>query len=171
MTSKSDMRVHSDQAVIRPATPADVSTILALIKDLSEYERLAHEVSATEQLLTEHLFGPRAVAGSLVAEVAGAAVGFAVYFHNFSTFLAKPGIYLEDLFVKPEFRGRGIGESLLRTLAGIARERNCGRLEWAVLDWNEPAIGFYKSLGAQPMNEWTVYRVTGEALEKLAGQR
>lgn len=171
MTIKANEEVEQRETQVRPAAPTDVPTILALIRELAEYERLSPEVSANELLLHDYLFGASRIAEALIAECNGTAVGFAVYFHNFSTFLAKPGIYLEDLFVKPAYRGQGIGESLLRRLAGIASERNCGRLEWAVLDWNEPAIGFYKSLGATPMNEWTVYRVTGEALEKLARQR
>jgi GNAT superfamily N-acetyltransferase len=156
------------RAEIRPATEDDVPIILSLIRELAEYERLSHEVVATEGLLRETLFGERRGAEVLIACCKGAPAGFALFFHSFSTFLGRPGIYLEDLYVKPEFRGRGIGRALLTHLARLAKERGCGRLEWAVLDWNEPAIKLYKSIGAVPMDEWTVYRVTGEALETLA---
>ena len=156
------------RAEIRPATEDDVPIILSLIRELAEYERLSHEVVATEGLLRESLFGERRGAEVLIACCKGAPAGFALFFHSFSTFLGRPGIYLEDLYVKPEFRGRGIGRALLTRLARLAKERGCGRLEWAVLDWNEPAIKLYKSIGAVPMDEWTVYRVTGEALETLA---
>ncbi|MDQ3736068.1 MAG: GNAT family N-acetyltransferase [Actinomycetota bacterium] len=156
------------RAEIRPATEDDVPIILSLIRELAEYERLSHEVVATEGLLRESLFGERRGAEVLIACCKGAPAGFALFFHSFSTFLGRPGIYLEDLYVKPEFRGRGIGRALLTHLARLAKERGCGRLEWAVLDWNEPAIKLYKSIGAVPMDEWTVYRVTGEALETLA---
>jgi GNAT superfamily N-acetyltransferase len=152
----------------RPARPADVPLILALIKELAEYERLTHEVVATEESLHEHLFGPRPAAESLIGEVDGQPAGFALFFTTFSTFLARPGLYLEDLFVRPAHRGVGLGTALLRRLATVAVERRCGRLEWSVLDWNEPAIGFYTRLGAKPMNEWTVYRLTGPALATLA---
>ncbi|MBD0355922.1 MAG: GNAT family N-acetyltransferase [Rubrobacter sp.] len=156
------------RAEIRPATEDDVPIILSLIRELAEYERLSHEVVATEGLLRESLFGERRGAEVLIACCKGAPAGFALFFHSFSTFLGRPGIYLEDLYVKPKFRGRGIGRALLAHLARLAKERGCGRLEWAVLDWNEPAIKLYKSIGAVPMDEWTVYRVTGEALETLA---
>ena len=156
------------RAEIRPATEDDVPIILSLIRELAEYERLSHEVVATEGLLRESLFGDRRGAEVLIACCKGAPAGFALFFHSFSTFLGRPGIYLEDLYVKPKFRGRGIGRALLAHLARLAKERGCGRLEWAVLDWNEPAIKLYKSIGAVPMDEWTVYRVTGEALETLA---
>jgi GNAT superfamily N-acetyltransferase len=156
------------RAEIRPATEDDVPIILSLIRELAEYERLSHEVVATEGLLRESLFGERRGAEVLIACCKGAPAGFALFFHSFSTFLGRPGIYLEDLYVKPEFRGQGIGRALLTHLARLAKERGCGRLEWAVLDWNEPAIKLYKSIGAVPMDEWTVYRVTGEALETLA---
>ena len=156
------------RAEIRPATEDDVPIILSLIRELAEYERLSHEVVATEGLLRESLFGERRGAEVLIACCKGAPAGFALFFHSFSTFLGRPGIYLEDLYVKPEFRGRGIGRALLTHLARLAKERGCGRLEWSVLDWNEPAIKLYKSIGAVPMDEWTVYRVTGEALETLA---
>lgn len=156
------------RAEIRPATEDDVPIILSLIRELAEYERLSHEVVATEGLLRESLFGERRGAEVLIACCKGAPAGFALFFHSFSTFLGRPGIYLEDLYVKPKFRGRGIGRALLTHLARLAKERGCGRLEWSVLDWNEPAIKLYKSIGAVPMDEWTVYRVTGEALETLA---
>ena len=154
---------------IEPATPADVPMILQLIRELAEFERLLDEVTATEAQLHDGLFGPKAKAEVIMGRLApgGEVVGFALFFHNFSTFLAKPGIYLEDLYVRQQFRGQGYGEQLLRHLAGLVVERNCGRLEWSVLDWNQRAIDFYKSLGAVPMHEWTIYRVTGPALQKL----
>ena len=155
---------------IRPAAEPDVPLILSFIRGLAEYERLAHEVVATEELLRRNLFGERRAAEVLLAFDGERAVGFALFFHNFSTFLGRPGLYLEDLFVLPEARGRGVGRRLLAELAAIARDRDCGRLEWAVLDWNEPAIAFYRSLGAQPMEDWTVFRLTGEALERIAGE-
>lgn len=155
---------------IRPATVEDVPLILAFIRRLAEYERLAHEVVATEEGLREALFGARPFAEVAIARDENEPVGFALFFHNFSTFVGKPGIYLEDLFVDERHRGQGIGKALLVHLAKLAVERGCGRLEWAVLDWNEPAIKFYKSLGAVPMDEWTVFRVTGNELENLARQ-
>lgn len=155
-------------AHLRPATPADVPVILALIRDLAVYERLEHEVVASEEGLHAALFGPRAHVECVLAELGGTEVGFALFFHNFSTFLARSGIYLEDLYVRPEVRGQGIGKALLTHLARLAVERGCGRLEWSVLDWNESAIRFYRSLGAQPLAEWTVFRVTGDALNQLA---
>jgi GNAT superfamily N-acetyltransferase len=151
------------------ATERDVPHILAFIKALAEYERLADSVVATEEGLRATLFGPRPYAECVIARWNGEPAGFALFFHNYSTFLARPGVYLEDLFVNPEFRGKGIGRSLLQYLAKVAVERNCGRLEWSVLDWNEPAIGFYKSLGAEPLEEWTIFRVKGDALARLAG--
>jgi GNAT superfamily N-acetyltransferase len=156
---------------IRPAEPDDAESIAALILELATYERLEHEAKASPDALRRHLFGPRPHAEALMAEVEGRPVGFALFFHNFSTFRGQPGLYLEDLFVKPEHRGQGIGKAFLRRLAALAVERGCGRLEWAVLDWNEPAIGFYRSLGARPMHEWTVFRVDDEALERLAQGR
>src|SRR5215831_2197304 len=153
--------------MIRPATRDDVPTIAQLIRHLAEYERLAHEVVLDEARLREHLFGPRPYAEVLLAEDGGAVVGFALFFHNYSTFLGRPGLYLEDLFVRPAARGRGHGKALLLALARLAVERGCGRLEWAVLNWNQPAIEFYQSLGAEPMDEWTAYRLTGDALTKL----
>lgn len=153
--------------MIRPATPDDVPTIARLTRALAEYERLAHMVSLDEARLHKHLFGERPYAEVLLAEEGGIVVGFALFFHSFSTFLSKPCLYLEDLFVIPEHRGKGHGKALLIALARLAIDRDCGRVEWSVLNWNEPAIQFYKSLGAKPMDEWTVYRVTGEALKKL----
>ena len=151
-----------------PARPADVPVILSLIRDLAEYERLSHEVEATEDVLRRNLFGERPYAEAFVGELRGEPVAFAIYFHNFSTFLGKPGLYLEDLYVKPAVRGLGIGRAILRRLARTAVERDCGRLEWSVLDWNTPALEFYKSLGAVPMTDWTIHRVTGDALRSLA---
>jgi GNAT superfamily N-acetyltransferase len=153
---------------IRSATEDDVPLILTLINELADYERLSHEVVATEEALRDSLFGERRVAEALLGYLEDDPAGFALFFHNFSTFLGKPGIYLEDLYVRPEFRGAGVGKALLVHLAGLAKERGCGRLEWSVLDWNEPAIGFYRGIGASPVSGWTVYRVTGEALEELA---
>jgi GNAT superfamily N-acetyltransferase len=154
--------------MIRPATPADTPAIARLIRGLAEYERLAHAVTLDEGRLREHLFGPRPFAEVLVAEEGSAVVGFALFFHNYSTFVGRPGIYLEDLFVEPEHRGKGHGKALLRALARLAVERGCGRLEWAVLNWNEPAIRFYRALGAVPMNEWQVYRLVDDALAATA---
>jgi GNAT superfamily N-acetyltransferase len=153
---------------IRSATEDDVPLILTLIKELAKYERLSHEVVAAEEALRDSLFGERRVAEALLGYLGGNPAGFALFFHSFSTFLGKPGIYLEDLYVRPEFRGAGVGRALLVHLAGLAKERGCGRLEWSVLDWNEPAIGFYRRIGASPVSGWTVYRLTGEALEELA---
>ena len=153
--------------VVRPAVPADVPLIFSLIRGLAEYERLLDEFVGTEAALQEHLFGARPFAEVLIAEDDRGPGGLALYFHNYSTFLMKPGIYLEDIFVLPERRGSGLGKALLSRLAEIAVERGCGRLEWAVLDWNEPAIGFYKRLGARLMDEWTICRLTGEPLHEL----
>ena len=153
---------------IRFANPEDTPVILSLVKELAGYERLSHEVVADETLLRESLFGERRVAEVLLGISDGTPVGFALFFHNFSTFLGRPGLYLEDLYVKPDYRGRGFGTSLLTCLAKIARERNCGRFEWSVLDWNDPAIQFYLNLGALPLDDWTTYRVTGESLVRLA---
>ena len=158
----------SDDITLRPASRADVPIVLQFIRDLAHYERLEHEVSASEAELAEALFGDRRYAEVLLACSGGTAVGFALFFHNFSTFKGRPGIYLEDLYVRPEARGRGVGKRLLARLARIAVERRCTRLEWAVLDWNEPSIGFYHSLGAVAMDEWTTFRLTGAALEQLA---
>ncbi len=155
---------------IRPATPNDVPTLASLIRALSQYEKLEHEVTMTEDKLRASMFGPRPYAEALLAEEDGKPVGFALFFHNYSTFLAQPGLYLEDLYVLESHRGKGIGKALLVRLAKIAVERNCGRMEWAVLDWNVDAIGFYEKLGAKPNSEWTVYRLTGDSLNGLAGQ-
>lgn len=152
---------------IEPATVADVPVILQLIRELAEFERLLDEVTASEAELRENLFGARRSAEVVIARQGDEVAGFALYFHNFSTFLAKPGLYLEDLYVRQKFRGHGCGEALLRHLAHTAVERGCGRFEWSVLDWNKRAIDFYKSLGAEPMDEWTIYRVTGDPLRKL----
>jgi GNAT superfamily N-acetyltransferase len=154
---------------LRPATVDDVPQIFAFIRALADYERLLHEVVATEDGLRGALFGPRPYAEVVLAEDAGVPLGFALFFHTFSTFLGQPGLYLEDLFVIPEARGRGVGKALLTQLARLAVERGCGRVEWAVLDWNAPAIRFYDSLGARPNDEWTVYRLTGDPLAALAG--
>jgi GNAT superfamily N-acetyltransferase len=159
------------QPEVRGATREDMALVLDLIRELAGYEKLSHEVVATEDSLSEWLFGDRPVAEVLVAEHGGEAAGFALFFHNFSTFLGKPGIYLEDLYVRPRFRRSGIGKSMLAHLARLARERGCGRLEWSVLDWNEPSIRFYESLGAVAMDGWTVHRMAGEALERLADAR
>jgi GNAT superfamily N-acetyltransferase len=154
---------------IRAARMEDVRVILQLIRDLATYERAPDEVTATEEQLIAVLFGERPAAEALLAFEAESAVGFAVYFYNFSTWLGRAGLYLEDLFVKPEKRGKGYGRALLVELAKIARDRGCGRMEWAVLNWNEPAIKFYQTLGARPMNEWTVFRLTRDEIAKLAG--
>jgi GNAT superfamily N-acetyltransferase len=154
--------------MIRPAQKSDTRTIAELIRALAEYERLTHEVVLDEDRLLDHLFGPRPYAEVLLAEQSTEVVGFALFFHNYSTFLGKPGIYLEDLFVKPEHRGKGHGKALLAALARLAIERGCGRLEWSVLDWNQPSIDFYRSLGARPMNGWNIFRLTGEPLIALA---
>ncbi len=153
---------------LRSATRDDSALILSLIRELAEFEHLLHEVAADEATLAEHLFGAQPRAEVLIAQVAGETAGFALYFHNFSTFLGKPGLYLEDLYIRPAFRGRGYGRRIMQQLARIAVERGCGRFEWWVLDWNHPAIEFYRSLGAQPMNDWTVQRVSGDALKSLA---
>jgi GNAT superfamily N-acetyltransferase len=153
---------------LRPATEADVAVVLRFIRDLSVYEKLEHLVVATEDDLRRWLFGRDAVAEVVLAFEGDEAAGFALFFRNFSTFLGRPGIYLEDLFVREASRGRGIGTSLLTHLAGIARERGYGRVEWAVLDWNQPAIDFYRSLGATLMDDWRICRLTGEALDALA---
>lgn len=152
---------------IRPATATDLPLIAQLIRDLADYEKLAHEVRFDEAVLGAKLFGARPYAEVVIGELDGAPQGFALFFHNFSTFEGKPGIYLEDLFVRPEARGAGLGKALLSHLAALALERDCARLEWSVLDWNEPAIGFYRKLGARLMDEWTVMRVDGADLAQL----
>lgn len=155
---------------IRAAAPADVDLVAALIRELADFERLSSEVAMNEELIRQNLFGERPYAEAVIAEAGGEAVGFALFFHTFSTFLGRPGLYLEDLFVRPAFRGRGIGRALLERLASIALERGCGRLEWAVLNWNLDAIRFYERLDARPNSEWTTYRLTGTALAQLAGR-
>jgi len=170
----------SDNIIIRPATEQDVPLIERFIRDLARYEHLEHEMSATEEGLRKTLFGERRYAEVVFACVGANGddadpanaepVGFALFFHNYSTFLGKPGIYLEDLFVRPEARGRGIGKRLLAWLAQTAVARDCGRLEWAVLDWNEPSIGFYRSLGAVLKSEWQIFRLTGDPLKALAAE-
>jgi len=162
------MRTETKNFTIRPATIVDVPIILQLIRDLATYERAPNEVTATEAQLIAVLFGEKPVAEVLLAFEDKMPIGFAVFFHNFSTWLGKPGLYLEDLFVKPEMRGRGYGRALLVDLAKIARKRGCGRMEWAVLNWNGPAIQFYRKLGAKPMDEWTVFRLTADGIAKLA---
>lgn len=155
---------------IRGARPDDAPLILNFIRELASYEKLAHEVSATKSDIERNLFGAHPKAECIIAEHAGTAIGFALYFHNFSTFLGKPGLYLEDLYVQPAFRGRGYGRKLLSHLAKLALVRGCGRFEWAVLDWNAPAIGFYQKLGANMMADWRINRLSGSALEKLASE-
>ncbi len=153
---------------IRTAVEDDAPLILRLIEELAEYEKLSSEVVATEETLRKSLFGERRFAEALIGEIEGEPAGFALFFHSFSTFLGKPGIYLEDLYVRPQFRGSGFGRALLAYLARLAKERDCGRLEWSVLDWNEPAIKLYRKIGAAPVSGWTGYRLTGDALEGLA---
>jgi GNAT superfamily N-acetyltransferase len=177
MTAKNEKKVifmqpttHSTKFIIRPAIRQDCRTILAFIKQLAEYEKLAHEVVATEEKLLTSLFGEHPSAEVIIAEYQGSAVGFALFFTNYSTFLAQPGIYLEDLYVHADMRGRGYGKKLLAYLARLAVERGCGRLEWWVLDWNQAAKDFYQSLNAEPMKDWTVNRLSGESLATLADQ-
>ena len=153
---------------IAPATEADVPTILSLIRELAEYEKLLDRVSATEASLRRDLFGPRPYAEVLMGRLDGRAVGYALFFHSYSTFLARPGIYLEDVYVRQSSRGRGVGKALLRGVARVARDRGCGRIEWSVLDWNKPSIDFYLSLGAVPMDEWTMYRLDEKGIAALA---
>jgi GNAT superfamily N-acetyltransferase len=156
---------------IVPASERDVPLILRLITALGDYEKLAHQVVATEDALRRTLFGERPAAEVVIAYGGDEPIGFALWFHNYSTFLAKPGLYLEDLFVVPEWRGRGVGKGLLTHLARIAVERGCGRMEWSVLDWNEPAIGFYRRLGAEILEDWRICRLTGDTLAALGGTR
>jgi GNAT superfamily N-acetyltransferase len=153
---------------IRRATPEDAPTLLALVHALAEYENLSHEVVATPEMFREQLFGPNPRAEALVACESGNPIGLAIFFHNFSTFLGKPGLYVEDIFVLPEARGRGYGRALMVALAQLAVQRGCGRFEWTVLDWNKPAIDFYRSLGAEAKSEWIIQRVSGNALQELA---
>ncbi len=157
-----------DAITIRPAREDEVPLVLQFVRELAEYEHLLHEAVATEENVRRHLFGPRRYAEVVFACLDGEPVGFALFFHNYSTFLGKPGIYLEDLFVRPTVRGKGLGKALLTWLAAEAVRRDCGRLEWAVLDWNEPSIRFYESLGAKRMSEWQIFRLTGEALASVA---
>ncbi|PSB24782.1 GNAT family N-acetyltransferase [Stenomitos frigidus] len=157
------------EVMLRSATPDDVSVLFKLIQALAEYERLPDAVTGTPEALREHLFGSRRYAEAILAEVDGQAAGFALFFYNYSTFLTKPGIYLEDLFVLPEYRQRGIGKALLTYLAQRAIAENCGRLEWSVLDWNAPAIAFYEKMGATVLPDWRICRVTGDALTLMAG--
>ena len=154
---------------IIPATERDIPLVLSFIRKLAEYEKLSDQVVATEDLLREGLFGARRVAEVVLAYLGAEPVGFALYFHNFSTFVGLAGIYLEDLFVEPAHRGKGVGKALLAHVARVAVERRCGRFEWAVLDWNTPAIDFYRSLGAVPLDDWTLFRLTGDALRRVAG--
>ncbi|MBL7959890.1 GNAT family N-acetyltransferase [bacterium] len=160
-----------NQIEIKNAQENDIPLILTFIKELAFYEKLAHVVVATEEHLREHLFGTNPKAEVVLAYYEQVPVGFALFFHNFSTFVGRPGIYLEDLFVRETMRGKGIGKALLAHLAHVAIERNCGRFEWAVLDWNSPAIEFYKSLGAVPVDDWTIFRVSGDALQHLARKK
>lgn len=157
--------------IVRPATPADVGTILRFVRELAAFEREPDAVEATESMLADALFGTAPAAEAVIAEDAGVALGFALFFHNFSTWAGKRGLYLEDLYVTPEARGRGVGQALLAHLAGVALDRGCARFEWSVLDWNASAIGFYRKLGAVGQDEWTVQRVSGDALTALAGRR
>jgi len=160
--------MKTTQVTIRRAEPQDVMLILALIRELAEYEKLSQEVVATAERLRESLFSDHPFAEVVIAELDGASVGFALFFHSYSTFLAQAGLFLEDIYVRPFARGRGIGRALLVHLARLAVERGCGRMEWSALDWNEPSITFYKYLGAKPMDDWTLFRLTGESLAQLA---
>ncbi|MEM9555845.1 MAG: GNAT family N-acetyltransferase [Acidobacteriota bacterium] len=171
MPRPTDERPDPESLSLRSAREADVPTILRFIRELAEYEKLLDEVDADEDSLRRHLFGVTRHAEVVIArdDASGEDIGFALFFHNFSTFRGRPGIYLEDLYVRASFRGRGAGLALLRHLARLARERDCARIDWAVLDWNRPAIEFYDRLGARPLEDWITYRLTGEALERLAG--
>ncbi|RZS80282.1 L-amino acid N-acyltransferase YncA [Pigmentiphaga kullae] len=160
----------SVHATVRPARPQDVAPILALMRGLAEYENLTHLFLARDEDLRDALFGPHPAAECLVADVEGGVVGYALFFHNYSTFLGRRGLYLEDLYVHPDQRGRGLGKRLLRALAALAVERRCGRFEWSVLDWNQPAIDFYQAMGADVLPEWRIVRVTGEALARLGSK-
>jgi GNAT superfamily N-acetyltransferase len=157
-----------EQVRIEPAVPTDVTDIVGLIRELAEFERLLDQFVATEARLRESVFGPKPYAEVLMARLGQESIGFALFFHNYSTFRAQPGIYLEDLYVRPAFRGEGIGEAMLKRIAKLAVERGCGRFEWSVLDWNQRAVEFYKALGAEPLNEWTMFRVSGDSLIRLA---
>jgi GNAT superfamily N-acetyltransferase len=167
--SMTSLQADSPVIALRSATSADIPHVLAFIRELAEYEKLAHEAVADEATLATHLFGEHPAAEVVIAEVNGQPAGFALFFHNFSTFLGQRGLYLEDLFVRPQYRGLGLGKRLMVHLAQLATQRGCGRFEWSVLDWNEPAIRFYRSLGATGLDEWTVQRVSGDALRTLAG--
>lgn len=156
------------RVTLRPATPDDIPLILELIRELADYEKLVHEVKADAQRMRDHLFGPRPYAEVLIGEVDGTPQGFALFFHNYSTWLSQPGIYLEDLYVRPHMRGKGFGKALLTRLAAECTRNGYRRLEWSVLDWNTPSIAFYESLGARPQSEWTTYRLTGDPLDALA---
>jgi GNAT superfamily N-acetyltransferase len=164
-----DSPVDNSAIRIASATPDDVPALMALIRGLAEYEKLVHQLSMTPQALREHLFGERPYAEAVIARVGGDAVGYALWFHTYSTFLAKPGLYLEDLFVVPQRRGRGVGSALMRYVARVARERRCGRFEWSVLDWNEPAINFYRKIGADILPDWRVCRMDEDGIARLAG--
>jgi GNAT superfamily N-acetyltransferase len=162
--------MDTPEFTIREAHPDDVPLVLEFIRALAEYEKLLDQVHANETTLRESLFGPGSPAGALIAERGGDPAGFAVFFHNFSTFLGRRGLYVEDVFVKPQFRGLGLGRRFFVELAKIARQRGCGRMEWAVLDWNEDAIRFYRKLGARPLDDWTVFRLDGAGIAAVAGQ-
>ena len=162
------LRADTPVITLRTAATTDIPHILAFIRELADYEKLSHEAVADEAALATHLFGEHPAAEVVIADVDGQPAGFALFFHNFSTFLGQRGLYLEDLFVRPQYRGLGLGKRLMAHLAQLAMDRNCGRFEWSVLDWNEPAIRFYRSLGATGLDEWTVQRVSGEALRTLA---
>ena len=161
------MHAELPRTHIRPARPDDAEVLARLIRELAVYEKLEHEAKATAESLRRHLFGARPYAEAILAEVGEEPAGFALFFHNFSTFRGQPGLYLEDIFVRPEHRGRGLGKALFQHVAALAVERGCGRLEWAVLDWNAPALGFYRGLGARPMDDWTIHRLDNDALARL----
>ena len=158
---------RDSKVTVRRASINDVPLVFQLIRELAEFERISHEVTATEDVIRENLFGERPAAEAIIAECGGTPAGFAIYFHNYSTFVGRAGLYIEDLYIRPEFRGRGIGKALLKECAAVAAARNLGRIEWAVLDWN-PAREFYEHFGARPMDDWVLYRLTGDALKKLA---
>ncbi len=166
-----ELNLSKNKIIIRKAKAKDVKQIFTFIKELAKYEKLSKDVVATEKLLKSNLFGKRKFAEVLIAEFNGKDAGFALFFHNFSTFVGKPGIYLEDIYVRENLRNNGIGKALLIELVKLAKERNCGRIEWSVLDWNEPSIKFYKKLGAKPMEDWTVFRLTEIQFDKLTGKK
>lgn len=165
---KAAVVVISSEFRLRPATPDDASVLFGLIQALAEYEKLSHAVVGSVEALEQHLFGAHPYVEAILADLQGKPVGFALFFHNYSTFLTQPGIYLEDLFVLPEYRRQGVGKAMIKYLAQLARERNCGRLEWSVLDWNESAIAFYRRMGASILPDWRICRVTGEAIDAIA---